>query len=294
MGASVNERGHVAGWALVDSTVNSVTGQPTQHPFLWVSGRMIDLGTLGGTLAVVGSLQDGGAGGGLNNREQIIGTSSLAGDSKIHPFLWEDGVLTDLGTFGGDNGEAFWINDGGEIVGRADLPGSQVHHAFLWKHGRMIDLGIPPGQTCSTALDINSRGQVIIDTGICGAGGGPGSLWEAGKLYDLNTLIPANSGLVVGDVNFINDRGEIAATGLLPNGDEHAILLLPCDQDHPGITGCDYDTTYATTASDARPAQITHLRLSMTNETKLSIAEMMTRFRSMMARRYRRFGALPR
>jgi hypothetical protein len=29
---------------------------------------------------------------------------------------------------------------------------------------------------------------------------------------------------------FINDRGEIGASGVLPNGDHHAILLLPCDQ----------------------------------------------------------------
>ncbi len=226
--ASVNERGQVAGWALVDSAVNTVTGQPTLHPFLWQNGRMIDLGTLGGTLAVVGAL-NGGSGGGLNNRGQVIGTSNLEGDLTHHPFLWDKAVLTDLGTLGGNNGEANWINSGGEVVGRADLPGSQVHHAFLWKKGKMIDLGVAPGQPCSTAIDINSRGQVIIDTGVCGVGGGPGMLWENGNLYDLNSLIPPNSGIAVGDVNFINDRGEIAATGLLPNGSQHAILLVPCD-----------------------------------------------------------------
>jgi hypothetical protein len=32
-------------------------------------------------------------------------------------------------------------------------------------------------------------------------------------------------------VNFINDRGEIAATGVLPDGDHHAILLVPVDKD---------------------------------------------------------------
>jgi uncharacterized membrane protein len=104
-----------------------------------------------------------------------------------------------------------------------------VHHAFLWKKGKMIDLGVAPGQPCSTAIDINSQGQVIIDTGVCGVGGGPGMLWENGNLYDLNSLIPPNSGIAVGDPNFINDRGEIAATGLLPNGSKHAILLVPCD-----------------------------------------------------------------
>jgi hypothetical protein len=36
----------------------------------------------------------------------------------------------------------------------------------------------------------------------------------------------------VGDVNCINDRGEIAATGILPNSVQYAILLIPdgdCD-----------------------------------------------------------------
>jgi probable HAF family extracellular repeat protein len=220
-GASVNERGQVAGWALVDSTV--------QHPFLWESGRMIDLGTLGGTSAVVGSLQAPGAGASLNSRGQVIGTSNLVGDLIHHPFLWDRGALMDLGTLGGDNGEALWINNAGEIVGRADLPGSHAHHAFLWKKGRMIDLGGAPGQPCSTAIDINSRGQVIINTGVCGVGGGPGMLWDNGSSYDLNTLISPNSGFVVGDVNFINDRGEIAATGHLANGSQHAILLVPSE-----------------------------------------------------------------
>jgi hypothetical protein len=35
-------------------------------------------------------------------------------------------------------------------------------------------------------------------------------------------------------VNYINDRGEIAATGILPNGDHHAVLLIPnadCDDE---------------------------------------------------------------
>jgi hypothetical protein len=40
------------------------------------------------------------------------------------------------------------------------------------------------------------------------------------------------SNITVGDVNCINDRGEIAATGILPNSVQYAILLIPdgdCD-----------------------------------------------------------------
>ena len=228
-GAAINERGQVVGWAFTNSTPNLVTGIPTQDPFLWQDGRMLDLGTLGGTLGYVGSAANPGNGGAINNRGQVVGTSNLAGDLTHHPFLWNEGSLTDLGTLGGDNGEAYGINDAGETIGRADVPGpSHYHHGFLWRNGTMIDLGVPNGATCSTANQINSKGQIIVDAGVCGVGG-IASLWQDGVLYDVNTLIPANSGFFISDLNFINDRGEIAATGVLANGDKHDLLLVPAD-----------------------------------------------------------------
>jgi probable HAF family extracellular repeat protein len=294
--ASINDGGQIAGWSLVDSTVNSSTGQPTQHPFLWENGRMIDLHTLGGTFAVVGSLQSPGAGSSLNNRGQVIGTSNLLGDSIHHPFLWDRGILTDLGTLGGDNGEAWWINDSGQIVGRADLPGSQVHHAFLWEHGKMIDLGFSPNWPCSTAIDVNSRGQIIIDTGLCGVGGGPGLLWENGHLYDLNKLIPSNTGIVIGGTggpSFINDRGEIAATGVLSNGDEHAVLLIPCDENHPNIEGCDYSLVDGAASAEIPPPQSAGASSTTSSKVKSTLSGLTVPYRFSVANRHRRIGASP-
>jgi hypothetical protein len=74
-------------------------------------------------------------------------------------------------------------------------------------------------------------------------GGGPGFLSEnGGPRVDLNTLVHLpSSGLTVGDVAFINDRGEIAAKGRLPNGDRHDLLLIPCDRDHSGNKDCEDD-----------------------------------------------------
>jgi len=256
-GADVNDQGDIVGWSYINSTPNSNNGAlcganaPTQDPVLWQrDGRMIDLGTFGGTCGVVGSMFNAGSGGAINNRGQIIGTSNLAGNQRHHAFLWNEGALTDLGTLGGDNSDAYWINDAGEIVGSADVPGAQHnHHAFLWKNDKMRDLGIAKGWPCSTAIDINSKGQVIIDTGICFVGGGPGMLWENGILYDLNKLIPSNSGVYISGVNFINDRGEIGANGVLPNGDQRVLLLIPVDKDEGSA-----DTTDAET--QAHPAWI--------------------------------------
>jgi probable HAF family extracellular repeat protein len=233
--AFVNERGQIVGWSYTDSMPNPTTGVPTQHPFLWEDGKMQDLKTLGGTLAVVGAL--GGSGGGaINNEGQVVGTSNLAGDLTHHPFLWDRGILKDLGTLGGNNGEAFWINDEREVVGQADLPGpgAQLHHGFLWKHGAMTDLGTVEGDPCSRALVINSRGQIAGASTNC-TEFLHAFLWEnGGPMVNLNRLVSPESSLKLTSVNYINDRGEIAATGILPNGDHHAVLLIPnadCDDE---------------------------------------------------------------
>ena len=234
----INERGQIAGWSFTNTTVNSTTGIPTLDPFLWENGKMLDLGTLGGTLAKSF---------GLNNRGQVAGLSNMAGDLTCHPFLWDKtGGMQDLGTLGGDSGFATWLNDAGEVVGVANLPGASgcdnpaTHHAFLWKNGVMADLGTVDGDPCSHAEGINSRSQVVGEGTDC-SHELQAFLWEdGGPAVDLNTLIPHNPGLVLYEAFYVNDRGEIAALGTFSNGDVHAFVLRPCDENHSGVEGCDY------------------------------------------------------
>ena len=229
-GCNNQRTGTAVGSSFINSTPNPDTGFPTLHAFLWENGKMQDIATLGGTIGVAQC---------LNNRDQVIGVSTLPGDNTGHPFLWDRGVITDLGTLGGDFGQAIWINDAGEIVGQADLSGSANHHAFLWKHGNMIDLG-SLGST-SFALSINSRGQIVGRSRI-GDLNNPlqhAFLWEkSGPMVDLNDLIPSNSSLELIEAYNLNDRGEIVGRGLPDGCDDldscgHVFLLIPCEGKSP-------------------------------------------------------------
>jgi len=224
----VNERGQVSGISYTDSTPNDTTGIPTVHPFLWENGVMHDLGSLGGSFCGVDC---------MNNRGAVVGPMTLPGDEFQHPFLSSDGILTDLGTFGGDNGEATGVNDASEVCGVADLPNG-LHNAFLWKNGVMTDLG-NLGLT-SFAHAVNSRGQVVGGSRVSREPSQVSAFLSenGGPMIDLNTLIPADSPLHLVIANWINDRGEIAGTGVPPgvSVDDvetlgHAFVLIPVGEE---------------------------------------------------------------
>jgi probable HAF family extracellular repeat protein len=226
----INHRGQVAGISYTDSTANQNTGVPTIHPFLWENGRMSDLGSLGGLGApgdfTVGFSVEVNS---LNARGEVVGTSPLAGDQTYHAVLW-NGSLLDLGTLGGNNSRGWWVSDSGLVVGNADVsPQSTYHHAFLWKDGVMTDLRTLGSCFNSTAFAVNSSGQAVGDTGDCpGGNGGPSFFSEHGQpMVDINTLVVPSSDIEIVDALYITDAGVVAATGILPNGDEHAVLLVP-------------------------------------------------------------------
>jgi probable HAF family extracellular repeat protein len=254
----VNERGQVAGLSYTNSTVNPVTGLPTIHPFVWTrENGMKDLGSLGGTLGSVNCSCSG-----FNNRGQLVGLSDLEGDQTAHPFLWDGQKLIDLftNTIGATPNSANYITDGGEIVGNAGFPNG-ASDAYLWKNGVAIDLGALEGDCSSEAFAINSWTQVVGQSYPCSSNTQRAFLWENGSIVDLNTLMPPRSSLLLVWPMAINDREEIAGVGLPAGCDGfdpdaacgHAFLLIPCDENHPGIEGCDYSTVDASAATFVRP-----------------------------------------
>lgn len=279
----VNERGQVAGISFTDTVLNA-TGSPTQDPFFWENGNMVDIGTLGGTIGY--PLW-------MNNRGQVVGTATLAGDQENHAFFWDKKEgLKDLGTLpGGLFSKAYVINDAGEAVGFSDAAIGM--RAVLWKNGATIDLGSVAGDICNIAKSINSQGQIVGFGEADCFNEDHAFLWEnGGPSVDLQTLLVPRSDITLLTAIVINDRSEIVGVGILPNGDTHSVLLIPCDENHADADGCDFDTLDADTATQAHPAQISSPSAAA-SFANLTPAERMIRIRSMTVNRNRRFGAVP-
>ena len=213
------------------------TGQPDPffgqqlHPFLWEKGVMSDLGTLGGL---------SGFAAGINELGQVVGGANV-GAAPVPPFtvppffafLWENGVMTNLGALGGIESLAFAVNNRSQIAGEftfVDPSGTGISHAFLWRGGVMQDLGTVAGDQGSIAYAIDHAGGVVGGSGlgfIENFSPVHAFLWQNDALIDLNTRIPASAGLQLIVAFGINARGQIVACGVEASGNVHAILLAP-------------------------------------------------------------------
>jgi len=135
---------------------------------IWVGGRTVELGTLGGTTS-----RPADTGRAVNRIGDVIGTSTTA-SGQTHAFRWRAGRMTDLGTLGGTSSTPTAVNDRGQVVG-SSTTASGATHAFLWTDGRMVDLGAPGGES-SSAVDVNNAG-VVVGTVRTSAGGSAPYRW---------------------------------------------------------------------------------------------------------------------
>lgn len=172
----------------------------------------------------------------INDEGQVVGISgqcanAVGGLSAHHAVLWENGVPTDIGNFGG----IAWntpaaINNRGEVVGFSDFPGDSAahrnYHGFLWtKSGGMKDLNTLPGDARSIAWGINVRGQIVgQSTG--GANGSHAVIWENGAPVDLNSRVSSSLTLVY--ANDIDDSGVIVGGAFNPaTGTSPGFVAIP-------------------------------------------------------------------
>jgi probable HAF family extracellular repeat protein len=191
---AVSVRGEVVGF--------TTDAERRQHGFIWRDGVMSD---------VAGVNADAR---GINDRGEIVGSFIIRRDLK-RPFLMTDGRISDLGTHGGEFGEASGVNNLGHAVGWA-WDESRRPLATLWRDGEIIDLGTLAGLTPTSASDINDAGQVV-GSSMIDAGHTHAFLWEDGRgMVDLGVLPEAGSfttlfgpGLLSTSARDINSLGQI-------------------------------------------------------------------------------------
>ncbi len=252
MAGLINERGQVVGWSYINSVPSALCAgfgvgfSLATDSFIWdKQNGMRDIGSFGGTCTIAAD---------LNSQGRIVGGSALPGDTTTHPFVWDSATgITDLmGSSSGDYGLAGAINNQGVVVGGAC---AGPCHAVRWQKtdGKWQQSGLGTIGGFSFAVAINGPGQVV---GNAGSSGTSPFLWQAGgPMVGLNTLIPTNSGLQIVEAHQINDLGEIAVSAVDVNGNNHAVLLIPCDENHPGVEGCDYNLVDAAAlAQSAAPS----------------------------------------
>ncbi|MGB8580377.1 MAG: hypothetical protein WCD47_06115 [Candidatus Sulfotelmatobacter sp.] len=250
-GASINDVGQVVGYT-------SIFGPEYQYGLLRTTAAGITL--FGGSWPPTFASR-------VSNTGQIVGQSDISPYSG-HATSWKNGIATDLEWLGGAAGLDFYsssangVNDLGQIVGWSTTtlisddgcwffePGAVTGcpmHAVLWgASGEIRDLGTLPGDTFSSASNINFFGQVIGSSGntvVCQeAEGTAGSglfgdapiavigrpfIWsESSGMNDLNNLISTSSGWVLNSATGINIWGQIVGSGTL-NGKVHGFLLTP-------------------------------------------------------------------
>ena len=264
-GSGISDSGEVAGYDYLS------TRQSASHAVIWNNSRITDIHS--DSLFPYGSDALG-----VNNTGTVVGYG-WPNTADLHAFVYSNGKMVDLGTFGGSNSNALAINNSGQAVGWS-LTSSGVTHAFLYSNGVMRDLGVPPGASSSTAIAISNNGEILgeiqvgsnteisrysngawaeLGTGVTGTvhtraaginssgeivGSGTfpgvysprnarkpaipiGFIYTGGTFMDLNTLIPSNSGFHIAAALAINDAGEILCNATNSNGQMHAALLMP-------------------------------------------------------------------
>ena len=174
------------------------------------TGRMMTLGSLGG-------VSGGGFNGtalSLNDRGQVVGYSYVDSLNR-HAFLYSDGIMTDLGSFGGYSA-AVAINGRGEIAGFSSETVDGFAHAFVFRDGVMTEInpfGGPNNE--SSARGINDRGQVVGEGLLASGDAFNGFIYFEGAITNIGTLHGGRNSYAFA----INQQGQVVGIADQPYDD---------------------------------------------------------------------------
>jgi len=214
----LNATGDVVGYAFPSS--GAFQG------FLWKNGVMSNLGHLADPYYVGTPHSVATA---VNDSDHAVGwsehTYTANGIAYNRAVLWQNGVITDLGTLPNYLlSVANAINSSGQIVGRVGTSTSGGgDRAILWQSGALIDLGTLGG-TASTAYAINDAGQIVGKSYTARDAATHAFVWQNGVMTDLGALGAGTVSIAAA----INASGQIvgASTFAAPGDlqDRHAFF----------------------------------------------------------------------
>jgi probable HAF family extracellular repeat protein len=235
-----NNLGQVVGWA--ENGVHDPNCCCTQvlqfRPAMWTLGpdQIHELPLIPGDTS--------GSATAINDNGQIVGISGIC-DQAVgrhtakHAVLWENGGVTDLGTF-----PAPWwntptaINQHGDIVGFSGDPSfvdGEILHAFVWTKDNGLKFlkplrGRTPQHVDSEAYGINEAGQIVGVSCDAAQNDCRAVIWDHGVYpTDLNDFKGSYSGFLA-SAKDINNKGEITGRGVDPaTGSLIAYLAVPAD-----------------------------------------------------------------
>ena len=210
-----NNAGFTVGWAQ-NTTIDPKCVAPNTQQFravVWAPN-----GTVARELAPLAN-DTTTAATAINERGQVVGISGICDQaagrfSAIRAVLWENGVPTSLGSFGG----VAWntpmaINQRGDVVGFANASAADAGNfnprAFWWRKGKgMQPLAALPGHITSQATGINERHQIVGQS--CDADDNCRAVvWRGCEVTDLNAVMETSTPLVLTTANDIDDLGRI-------------------------------------------------------------------------------------
>ncbi|MEW6763067.1 MAG: hypothetical protein AB1437_19805 [Pseudomonadota bacterium] len=165
----------------------------------------------------------------INDVGFVVGDGDYPGGVlRRHALLWTpDGRVVELDTQAVLDSRAYDVNNKGKIVGTAEPLGAEIGGPAVWYRGRRTALSIPAG-IGGAARAINERDQIVGFQGRGLSNPERALTWYGSTGYQLDTLLDDESrGIVINDALDINDRGQILATTVLPNGRSQPLLLTP-------------------------------------------------------------------